>query len=44
MRALTAPSSITMSTSVTSHKDEVMKITPNYLENLEYADIVRGSA
>lgn len=26
-----------------SHKDEVMKITPNYLENLEYADIVRGS-
>lgn len=26
-----------------SHRDEVMKITPNYLENLEYADIVRGS-
>lgn len=26
-----------------SHKDDVMKITPNYLENLEYADIVRGS-
>lgn len=26
-----------------SHKNEVMKITPNYLENLEYADIVRGS-
>lgn len=26
-----------------SHKDEVMKITPNFLENLEYADIVRGS-
>lgn len=26
-----------------SHKDEVMRITPNYLENLEYADIVRGS-
>ena len=25
-----------------SHKDEVMRITPNYLENLEYADIVRG--
>lgn len=26
-----------------SHRDEVMKITPNFLENLEYADIVRGS-
>jgi fructokinase len=26
-----------------SHKDEVMKLTPNILENLEYADIVRGS-
>lgn len=26
-----------------SHKDEVIKITPNYLENLEYADFVRGS-
>lgn len=26
-----------------SHKNEVMRITPNYLENLEYADIVRGS-
>ena len=26
-----------------SHKNDVMKITPNYLENLEYADIVRGS-
>ncbi len=26
-----------------SHKHEVMKITPNLLENLEYADIVRGS-
>lgn len=26
-----------------SHKGEVLKITPNYLENLEYADIVRGS-
>lgn len=26
-----------------SHQNEVMKITPNYLENLEYADIVRGS-
>lgn len=26
-----------------SHKNEVMKITPNFLENLEYADIVRGS-
>jgi fructokinase len=27
-----------------SHKDEVMKLTPNILENLELADIVRGSA
>ncbi len=27
-----------------SHKDEVMKVTPNILENLEYADIVRGSS
>ena len=26
-----------------AHKDEVMKITPNLLENLELADIVRGS-
>ncbi len=26
-----------------SHKDEVIKITPNLIENLEYADIVRGS-
>ncbi|MDD2601459.1 MAG: carbohydrate kinase [Prevotella sp.] len=26
-----------------SHKNEVMKLTPNLLENLEYADIVRGS-
>ena len=26
-----------------SHKDEVMKLTPNILENLELADIVRGS-
>ncbi len=26
-----------------SHRDDVMKITPNLLENLEYADIVRGS-
>ena len=27
-----------------SHKDEVVKITPNLLENLELADIVRGSS
>ena len=27
-----------------SHKDEVLKLTPNILENLELADIVRGSA
>lgn len=26
-----------------SHRNEVMKITPNLLDNLEYADIVRGS-
>lgn len=26
-----------------SHLSEVMKLTPNILENLEYADIVRGS-
>ena len=26
-----------------SHKNEVMKLTPNILENLEFADIVRGS-
>ena len=26
-----------------SHRDEVMKLTPNLLENLELADIVRGS-
>lgn len=26
-----------------SHQGEVMKLTPNILENLEYADIVRGS-
>lgn len=26
-----------------SHKHEVMKITPNLIENLEYADFVRGS-
>lgn len=26
-----------------SHKDEVIKITPNLLENFDYADIVRGS-
>jgi fructokinase len=26
-----------------SHQDEVMRLTPNILENLEYADIVRGS-
>lgn len=26
-----------------SHKNDVMKITPNFLENLEYADFVRGS-
>ena len=27
-----------------SHKDEVVKLTPNILENLELADVVRGSA
>lgn len=27
-----------------SHKNEVMKLTPNILENLEFADIVRGSS
>lgn len=27
----------------TAHKNDVMRITPNLLENLEYADIVRGS-
>lgn len=26
-----------------SHKEDVMKITPDLIENLEYADIVRGS-
>lgn len=26
-----------------SHSNEVMKITPNLLENLEFADVVRGS-
>ena len=26
-----------------SHKNEVLKLTPNILENLEFADIVRGS-
>ena len=26
-----------------SHANEVMKVTPNILENLEFADIVRGS-
>lgn len=26
-----------------AHKNDVMRITPNLLENLEYADIVRGS-
>ena len=27
-----------------SHQHEVMRLTPNILENLEYADIVRGSS
>lgn len=27
-----------------SHKHEFMKLTPNIIENLEYADIVRGSS
>ena len=26
-----------------AHRDEVMKITPNLIENLEFSDIVRGS-
>lgn len=26
-----------------AHKNDVMRVTPNLLENLEYADIVRGS-
>lgn len=26
-----------------AHQGDVLRITPNYLENLEYADIVRGS-
>ena len=26
-----------------SHRDEIMKLTPNTIENLEFADIVRGS-
>lgn len=26
-----------------SHRNEVIKITPNYIDNLEFADIVRGS-
>lgn len=26
-----------------AHRNDVMKVTPNLLENLEYADIVRGS-
>lgn len=26
-----------------SHSNEVMKVTPNLIENLEYADVVRGS-
>lgn len=26
-----------------SHRDDVMRVTPNLIENLEYADIVRGS-
>ena len=26
-----------------SHRNDVMKVTPNLIENLEYADIVRGS-
>lgn len=26
-----------------SHKDEVIRVMPNILENLEYADVVRGS-
>lgn len=27
-----------------SHKDEVLKVTPNLLDNLELADVVRGSS
>lgn len=27
-----------------SHKHEIMKLTPNIIENLEYADIVKGSS
>lgn len=27
-----------------SHKNEVLRLTPNILENLDYADIVRGSS
>ncbi len=27
-----------------AHKNDVLRITPNLIENLEYADIVRGSA
>src|SRR3712207_1637230 len=27
-----------------SHKDELLKITPNLIENLEFADVVRGSS
>lgn len=27
-----------------SHKDEVLKVTPNLLDNLEMADVVRGSS
>lgn len=26
-----------------AHKNEIMKITPNFIDNLDYADIVRGS-
>ena len=26
-----------------SHANEVMKVTPNILENLEFADVIRGS-
>ena len=27
-----------------AHKDEVIKLTPNLLENFDYATIVRGSS
>ncbi len=27
-----------------SHRDDIMRITPNLLDNLDYADIVRGSS